>query len=94
MLPSKQFTRLATCQANSQNTGSYGVVYVAGDPTLMQPSDWWWAMRTEPEGEELLKDILRQTLLALQALHAANITHRFETFTTCPRKCRAWMDMQ
>ncbi len=47
-----------------------------GGPKLLEPSKWWWAMRTEPHGESMLRDILRQTLLALETLHAANVTHR------------------
>ena len=47
-----------------------------GGPKLLEPSKWWWAMRTEPHGETMLRDILRQCLLALETLHAANVTHR------------------
>ncbi|KAK9917046.1 hypothetical protein WJX75_000279 [Coccomyxa subellipsoidea] len=47
-----------------------------GGPKLLEPSKWWWAMRTEPHGEAMLRDILRQTLLALEILHTANVTHR------------------
>ncbi len=47
-----------------------------GGPNLLEPSTWWWAMRTESHGEAMLRDILRQILLALETLHAANVTHR------------------
>ena len=50
----------------------------AGAAELSEPSEWWWGLRTGPAGDELLRDLLRQALLALQALHSHNITHRWD----------------
>ena len=49
----------------------------AGAPELSEPSEWWWRLRTGPAGDERLRDLLRQALQALQALHSHNITHRW-----------------
>ena len=45
-------------------------------PQLLQPSAWWWQLRRGLGGEARLRDLIRQSLLALRALHAANVTHR------------------
>ena len=50
--------------------------FVAGVPELSEPSEWWWALRNGPGGEESLRSLLTQTLLALHTLHSHNITHR------------------
>lgn len=43
---------------------------------MLEPSAWWWDLRTRPTGGEALRDLLRQMLLALQTLQEANVTHR------------------
>ena len=43
---------------------------------IMEASPWWWSLRQQPEGEEVMRDLLRQLLSALAALQQANITHR------------------
>jgi hypothetical protein len=48
----------------------------AGGPRLLEPSAWWWQLRRGPGGEGRLRGLIRQSLLALRALHAANVTHR------------------
>lgn len=42
----------------------------------MRPSAAWLGMRQTPSGQTLLRDLVRQTLEGLAALHARNITHR------------------
>lgn len=58
----------------------------AGRLQLMEASPWWWAFRGgawapgtpqfSQQGEARLRDLLKQLLLGLAALHEANITHR------------------
>ena len=45
-------------------------------PCMMEPSAWWWTLRQAGRGDAQLQDIIRQILLALAAVHAANVTHR------------------
>ena len=63
-------------KSGSVNGRKADTVFSAGLPELSEPSAWWWALRTEPGGDALLRDLLRQTLLALHTLHSRNITHR------------------
>ena len=74
--------RQQTCKEDSDQsiaTRRGRIVSFTGLPELSEPSPWWWALRTEPGGDALLRDLLRQTLLALHALHSRNITHRCES---------------
>ncbi|KAL0037567.1 hypothetical protein WJX77_002920 [Trebouxia sp. C0004] len=43
---------------------------------MMEASPWWWSLRRQPQGQEVIRDLLRQMLSALAVLQAANITHR------------------
>ena len=61
---------------HDDNSGAHAT---AGGPQLLEPSAWWWALRRGgARGEAQLRGLLRQALLALRALHAANVTHRWE----------------
>ena len=44
---------------------------------MMEASPWWWSLRQQPQGQEIIRDLLRQMLTALAVLQAANITHRY-----------------
>lgn len=44
---------------------------------MMEASPWWWSLRWQPQGQEVIRDLLRQMLSALAVLQAANITHRY-----------------
>ena len=44
---------------------------------IMEASPWWWALRRGPQGQHIIRDLLRQMLSALAVLQAANITHRY-----------------
>ena len=44
---------------------------------MMEASPWWWSLRWQPQGQEIIRDLLRQMLSALAVLQAANITHRY-----------------
>ena len=70
--------RLQTCnmKPDQNNATRRRSSLFAGLPELSEPSAWWWALRTEPGGDALLRDLLRQTLLALHTLQSRNITHR------------------
>ena len=58
-------------------------VHTPGGPQILEPSPWWWGLRRGgARGEAQLRGLLRQTLLALQVLHAANVTHRCEQLHT------------
>ncbi|KAL4109919.1 hypothetical protein PRIC1_001613 [Phytophthora ramorum] len=58
------------------------VVYGAGGQgdtgagVVLQPSRFWEKLRTDARGENVLREIVRQLLQALAALHARGITHR------------------
>ncbi|KAK9827406.1 hypothetical protein WJX81_008695 [Elliptochloris bilobata] len=56
--------------------GSTGGGGGAATSAILHPSEWWWQLRQGPGGEETLRSLLKQTLAALAALHAANVTHR------------------
>ncbi|GIL81024.1 hypothetical protein Vretimale_9291 [Volvox reticuliferus] len=43
---------------------------------VLGPSPWWHAVRRHPCGNEYIRQLLRQLLVGLQAVHEANITHR------------------
>ncbi|GIL50633.1 hypothetical protein Vafri_6764 [Volvox africanus] len=43
---------------------------------VLGPSPWWHAIRRHPCGNEFVRQLLRQLLVGLQAVHEANITHR------------------
>ena len=51
---------------------------------LSEPSEWWWGLRNGQGGEDLLRALLRQTLLALHTLHSHNITHRQASHALLP----------
>ena len=44
---------------------------------MMEASSWWWSLRQQPQGQEIIRDLLRQMLSALAVLQGANITHRY-----------------
>jgi serine/threonine protein kinase/serine/threonine protein phosphatase PrpC len=55
------------------------VVYGAsggGAGVVLQPSRFWEKLRTDARGENVLREIMRQLLQAVAALHARGITHR------------------
>ncbi|KAE9127666.1 hypothetical protein PF010_g4790 [Phytophthora fragariae] len=43
---------------------------------VLQPSHFWEKLRTDARGENVLREIMRQLLQAVAALHARGITHR------------------
>ncbi|KAJ8524853.1 hypothetical protein ON010_g16262 [Phytophthora cinnamomi] len=48
----------------------------AGAGVVLQPSHFWEKLRTDARGENVLREIMRQLLQAVAALHARGITHR------------------
>ncbi|KAG7391656.1 Protein phosphatase 2C-like domain-containing protein 1 [Phytophthora pseudosyringae] len=55
------------------------VVYGAdghGAGVVLQPSRFWEKLRTDARGENVLREIMRQLLQGVAALHARGITHR------------------
>ncbi|CAI5728088.1 unnamed protein product [Hyaloperonospora brassicae] len=48
----------------------------AGAGVVLQPSPFWHKLRADGRGENALRNILRQLLQAVAALHARGITHR------------------
>ncbi|EEY59250.1 protein phosphatase 1L-like protein [Phytophthora infestans T30-4] len=54
--------------ADGHSDGSAGVV--------LQPSRFWEKLRTDSRGENVLREIMRQLLQGVAALHARGITHR------------------
>ncbi|GMF37111.1 unnamed protein product [Phytophthora fragariaefolia] len=47
-----------------------------GAGVVLQPSHFWKKLRTDARGENVLREIMRQLLQAVAALHARGITHR------------------
>ena len=45
---------------------------------MMEASPWWWSLREQPNGDEVIRDLLHQLLSALAVLQQANITHRYQ----------------
>ncbi|GER24870.1 protein phosphatase 2C family protein [Striga asiatica] len=43
---------------------------------ILRPSKWWHWLKTTEAGQEELRNIIRQLLMALKACHDRNITHR------------------
>lgn len=44
---------------------------------MMEASPWWWSLRQQPHGQEVMRDLLHQMLSALAVLQQANVTHRY-----------------
>lgn len=60
--------------ANSQHTAD-----TVGSPaglSLVGPSRWWAEVRSSQKGHLFVASIMQQLLQALEAVHAANISHR------------------
>ncbi|XP_022996359.1 uncharacterized protein LOC111491615 isoform X1 [Cucurbita maxima] len=43
---------------------------------ILQPSKWWHWLKTTEAGQEEMKSLIRQLLMALKSCHDRNITHR------------------
>ncbi|XP_076914191.1 uncharacterized protein LOC143573109 isoform X1 [Bidens hawaiensis] len=43
---------------------------------ILHPSNWWRWLKTTEAGQEEMKNLIRQLLLALKSCHDRNITHR------------------
>ncbi|XP_022145963.1 uncharacterized protein LOC111015293 isoform X2 [Momordica charantia] len=43
---------------------------------ILQPSKWWHWLKTTEAGQEEMKHLIRQLLMALKSCHDRNITHR------------------
>ncbi|XP_027935639.1 uncharacterized protein LOC114190798 isoform X2 [Vigna unguiculata] len=43
---------------------------------ILRPSKWWHWLKTTEEGQEEMRNLIRQLLLALKSCHDRNITHR------------------
>ncbi|ETP23719.1 serine/threonine protein kinase [Phytophthora nicotianae CJ01A1] len=48
----------------------------SGAGVVLQPSRFWEKLRTDSRGENVLREIMRQLLQGVAALHARGITHR------------------
>ncbi|XP_022727552.1 uncharacterized protein LOC111283351 isoform X2 [Durio zibethinus] len=43
---------------------------------ILRPSKWWHWLKTTEEGQEEMRNLIRQLLVALKSCHDRNITHR------------------
>lgn len=43
---------------------------------ILRPSNWWYWLKTTKRGQEEMRSIMWQLLMALKSCHARNITHR------------------
>ncbi|KAK9945231.1 hypothetical protein M0R45_010756 [Rubus argutus] len=43
---------------------------------ILHPSKWWHWLKTTKEGQEQMRSLIRQLLMALKSCHDRNITHR------------------
>lgn len=64
--------------AEQSRSQSHGGAKRTLDPVLsvMEPSSWWLALRRSREGNEVLRQLVKQMLMAVETVHAANATHR------------------
>lgn len=53
--------------------------------SILGPSRWWHALRDSPDGPDTIRSLLRQSLLALDALHMLNVSSGGHAGIRCSR---------
>ena len=74
----------ASSNSSSSNSSSSADAAAAGAATetiggafvVVGPSKWWRGVRASEQGHEFVRSVLQQLLMALDAVHAANMSHR------------------